>query len=112
MKYELVYTRRAEKDIQKLDPGIRGRIGRTLFRYREDPLRFAEKLSALLIFRVKLIPELMITEGNKQQRQSQWNMKLPFGICKPGGIGGLPTPSVGAHLRQAFGGPPTEFALR
>jgi len=59
-----------------------------------------------------LILELMITEGNKQQRQNQWNINLPFEACIPGGIGGLPTPSVGAHLRQAFGGPPTEFALR
>ena len=45
MKYELVYTRRAEKDIRKLDPEIRERIGRTLLRFSKDPLNFAEKLS-------------------------------------------------------------------
>ena len=45
MKYNLVYTRRAERDIRKLEPNTRERIGKTLLRYAEDPLRFAEKLS-------------------------------------------------------------------
>jgi len=45
VKYNLVYTRRAERDIRKLEPNTRERIGKTLLRYAEDPLRFAEKLS-------------------------------------------------------------------
>ncbi len=45
MKYGLVYTRRAERDIRKLEPKTRDRIGKTLLRYTEDPLRFAEKLT-------------------------------------------------------------------
>lgn len=45
MKYELVYTRRAERDIRKLDSKIKDRIAKTLLRYREEPLRFAEKLT-------------------------------------------------------------------
>lgn len=45
MNYRLVYTRRSERDIKKLAPDIKDRIGKTLLRYAEDPLRFAEKLS-------------------------------------------------------------------
>jgi mRNA interferase RelE/StbE len=45
MKYELVYTRRAVKDIQKLDSEAKGRIGKTLLRYRDSPLIYAEKLT-------------------------------------------------------------------
>jgi len=45
VKYELVYTRRAERDIRKLDSKIKERIAKTLLRYREEPLRFAEKLT-------------------------------------------------------------------
>lgn len=45
MKYRLVYTRRADRDIKKLDPNIKERIGNGLLRYSEEPLRFAEKLS-------------------------------------------------------------------
>ena len=37
MKYELVYTRRAERDIEKLEPQVKNRIGKTLLRYREEP---------------------------------------------------------------------------
>ena len=46
MRYKLVYTRRAEKDIKKLDPKTKDRIGKVLLRYREELLRFEEKLSA------------------------------------------------------------------
>jgi len=45
VKYNLIYTRRAERDIRKLEPNTKERIGKTLLRYAEDPLRFAEKLS-------------------------------------------------------------------
>jgi mRNA interferase RelE/StbE len=45
VKYELIYTRRAERDIDKLEPKVRERIGKALLRYTEEPLRFAEKLS-------------------------------------------------------------------
>ena len=45
MKYRLVYTRRAERDIKKLDSNTRERVGKSLLRYSEDPLKFAEKLS-------------------------------------------------------------------
>jgi mRNA interferase RelE/StbE len=45
VKYVLVYTRRAEKDINKLDLETKERIGRTLLRFSTDPLHFAEKLS-------------------------------------------------------------------
>lgn len=45
MKYEIVYTRRAVKDIQKLDAEIKERIGKNLLRYKESPLTYAEKLT-------------------------------------------------------------------
>jgi mRNA interferase RelE/StbE len=45
VKYKLVYTKRADKDIQRLDSKIKERISRTLLRYHEDPLRYAEKLT-------------------------------------------------------------------
>ena len=45
VKYNLVYTGRAIKDIQRLEGTTRKRIGKTLLRYSEDPLKYAEKLS-------------------------------------------------------------------
>ncbi len=45
MKYELVYTRRAVKDIGKLDPKMKSRIGDTLLRFKEDPIAYAETLT-------------------------------------------------------------------
>jgi mRNA interferase RelE/StbE len=44
VKYELVYTRRAERDIEKLEPNVKDRIGKALL-HSEEPLKFAEKLS-------------------------------------------------------------------
>jgi len=49
MKYELVYTKRAVKDIQKLDVDVKERIGKTLLRYKENPLAYAEKLTESLL---------------------------------------------------------------
>jgi mRNA interferase RelE/StbE len=49
MKYELVYTKRAIKDIQKLDTDVKERIGKTLSRYKENPLVYAEKLTESLL---------------------------------------------------------------
>jgi mRNA interferase RelE/StbE len=45
VKYSLVYTRRAVKDIQQLEGKIKKRIGDTLRRYSEDPLKYANKLT-------------------------------------------------------------------
>ena len=45
MKYKLVYTQRAERDIKKLESKIKDRIGKALIRYSEEPLRYAENLS-------------------------------------------------------------------
>ena len=44
MSYNLVYTRRAVKDIQKIDFAVKERIGKTLLRYKEDPLKYARKM--------------------------------------------------------------------
>lgn len=45
MNFKLVYTKRAVKDIQNLDNNVRKRIGKALIRYREDPMKKAEKLT-------------------------------------------------------------------
>ena len=45
MKYRLVYTNRAVKDIKCLDSATKERIGKTLLRYQEDPLQHAERLT-------------------------------------------------------------------
>lgn len=44
MIYRLTYTQRAIRDIDKLDPSIKQRIGKTLLRYKENPLAHAESL--------------------------------------------------------------------
>jgi len=49
VSYELVYTRRAERDIRRLDPEVRERIGKALLRFRAEPFKFAEKLSDPLL---------------------------------------------------------------
>jgi mRNA interferase RelE/StbE len=45
LSYKLVYTQRPVKDLSRLEPRVKQRIGRTLFRYEKNPLKFAEKLS-------------------------------------------------------------------
>jgi mRNA interferase RelE/StbE len=45
MIYELVYTQRAVRDIENLDPKIKKRIGKVLLRFKERPFSCAEKLS-------------------------------------------------------------------
>jgi len=45
VKYRLLYTRRAVKDIQNLEEKIKQQIGKTLLRYSEDALKHARKLS-------------------------------------------------------------------
>jgi mRNA interferase RelE/StbE len=67
--YKLVYTRRAERDIQKLDSDAKDRIGKALLRYREEPLRFAEKLSDPILgeyrFRIGDYRVIFDIEGNE-----------------------------------------------
>jgi mRNA interferase RelE/StbE len=45
LSYRLVYTQRAVKDIDRLDAGIKKRIGATLLRFKDNPLQYAEKLT-------------------------------------------------------------------
>lgn len=44
MKYRLVYTHRAIKEIDTLDTSVKQRIGKTLQRYEQNPLAHAEPL--------------------------------------------------------------------
>jgi mRNA interferase RelE/StbE len=45
MKFSLVYTKRAIRDIRKLDESIKLRVGKALLRFREDPMKYAEKIT-------------------------------------------------------------------
>lgn len=45
MRYRLIYTERAVKDIKKLDLVSKKRLGDTLNRYKQDPLGRAKKLT-------------------------------------------------------------------
>ena len=45
MKYELVYTHRAVKDIDKLDPKIKTRIGEALIRHKDNLVSQSTKLT-------------------------------------------------------------------
>lgn len=45
MKYSLVYTHRAEKDIKKLDPQIRIRVGKALLNLQTNPIGLSEMLT-------------------------------------------------------------------
>ncbi len=69
MKYTLVYTRRAQRDIKKLESDTKGRIGKALFRFSEEPLRFAEKLSDPILgeyrFRIGDYRVIFDIEGNE-----------------------------------------------
>jgi mRNA-degrading endonuclease RelE of RelBE toxin-antitoxin system len=45
MSYTLIYTSRAEKDINKLDSPIKGRLGRSILRLQKNPIQLSEKLT-------------------------------------------------------------------
>jgi mRNA interferase RelE/StbE len=45
VKYTLVYTRRAEKDINKLHPSLKQRIGKALLKLQFNPVGHSEKLT-------------------------------------------------------------------
>ena len=44
MKHRIVYTRRAAKDVSKLDSETKGRIKETIGRYSEAPLNYARRM--------------------------------------------------------------------
>jgi len=46
VRYNLVYTKRAVRDIKKLDNTIKKRIGEILLRYKDKPLDYAETLKS------------------------------------------------------------------
>ena len=45
MSYRLVYTQKAVRDIDRLDAGVKKRIGTTLLRFKDNPLQYAEPLT-------------------------------------------------------------------
>jgi len=45
LSYRLVYTQKAVRDIDRLDAGVKKRIGATLLRFKDNPLQYAERLT-------------------------------------------------------------------
>lgn len=45
MSYRPVYTRKAVRDIGRLDAAVKKRIGATLLRFKDNPLQYAEHLT-------------------------------------------------------------------
>ena len=45
MKFNLVYTQRAIRDVRKLETPTKRRIGKALLRFEADPLKYAEKIT-------------------------------------------------------------------
>ena len=45
MTYNLVYTRRAEKDIRALDPAMKRQIGKAILKLQSNPTEQSEKLT-------------------------------------------------------------------
>ena len=45
MSFHLIYTRRAVKDIQKLEQSIKSRIGKALLRFSADPIKYSKRLA-------------------------------------------------------------------
>ncbi|MBU2567759.1 MAG: type II toxin-antitoxin system RelE/ParE family toxin [Elusimicrobia bacterium] len=68
MKYRLLYTNRAVKDIKKLDNIIKDRISKTLLRFADNPLEYSEPLSNIEIgtyrFRIGDYRVIFDIEGN------------------------------------------------
>ena len=68
MNYNLVYTRRAEKDLKKLDSSIKSRIGNALLKLQDNPLLYSEKLSDPVLgtykFRIGDYRVIFDIEGN------------------------------------------------
>ena len=44
MQYKIVFTKRAAKDVSRLEPEVRERIRESLKRYSNDPLSHARKM--------------------------------------------------------------------
>lgn len=69
MKYRLVYTNRAIKDIRRLESKAKNRIGKTLLRYEQDPLKYAESLTESKLgayrFRIGNYRAIFDIEGNE-----------------------------------------------
>ena len=69
MKYRFVYTHRAIKDIQRLEPAVKKRIGKTLLRYEGDPLKYAIRLTESKLgtyrFRIGDYRAIFDLEGNE-----------------------------------------------
>ena len=44
MQYNVIFTKRAAKDVSSLEPEVKDRIAEALTKYLEDPLSYAKKM--------------------------------------------------------------------
>jgi len=69
MNYEIIFTIKAAKDISKLEPEIKEKIGDALKRYSKDPLNYARKMVEPSLgsyrFRIGDYRVILDIEGNK-----------------------------------------------
>lgn len=69
MAYRLTYTRRAAKDISKLQKSTKERIKKSLDKYAEDPLLYARKMADTTLgtyrFRIGEYRALFDIEGDE-----------------------------------------------
>jgi len=69
LKYELLYTKCAARDISRLDQVAKGRLRKTLERYAQSPFDYAKKMvdPALGTYRFRIGEYRVIfdVEGNK-----------------------------------------------
>ena len=69
MKYEIIYTKRAVKDLSKLDSLTKERIRQTLERYAKAPLSYARKMIDPALgtyrFRIGEYRAIFDVEGNE-----------------------------------------------
>lgn len=78
MTYDLVYTRRAEKDIVKLDPAVRERIGRALLRFRQSPSPMP-KLSPIQVWAATVFGSVIIASCSILKGLISWSCELDIG---------------------------------
>lgn len=69
MTYRLVYTHRASRDIDALDAAVKQRIGKTLQRFEQNPLAYAEPLkeSELGSYRFRIGDYRVVFDLNGQE---------------------------------------------
>lgn len=46
MAYKIIYSKNTVRDIKKLDPVVKKKIGKAIVRFSQNPLKFARKITS------------------------------------------------------------------